>query len=77
LQVGIVKESQMFKRQSARLKFSKSNDLQFVKKISLRTMWWGHIAKKQFNGQKILPFEKLGKKCPMSFQTFAKCPSHL
>jgi hypothetical protein len=43
----------------------------------LCTMWWGHIAKNQFNGQKILPFEKLGKKYSMSFQAFAKCPSHL
>ncbi len=39
LQVGIVKESQMFIRQFARLKSFKSNDLQFVKKISLQATY--------------------------------------
>jgi hypothetical protein len=66
----------MFGRQSTKLKFFKSNDLQFVKKISLQATY--HVMRshcqKQFNGQKILPFEKLGKKCPMSFQVFANVP---
>jgi hypothetical protein len=68
----------MFQRQSARLKSFKSNDIQFVKKISLQATY--HVmtshCQKKIDGQKILPFEKLGK-CPMFFQAFAKSPSHL